>query len=242
MYWSKYAGDSAGPVEADGRARAAPWGRTLARSAGFNLMPQISTQEFERLSLRVHDFLAGVRLHDVWAIDLPRTRAGITLHEFMRARGDAGPFKASTIVRALINFRLFVGRLLGWDREPTATAWESFATRLTSSDRSKSLVPAGTREGPFCVVYRFENEQLLELINRTAHAAALSALVETENAYRFYFGVYVCSVGRFTRIYMGLIDPFRKMVVYPSLLRSVRANWVQTFGPEGSGVARAKGS
>jgi hypothetical protein len=37
---------------------------------------------------------------------------------------------------------------------------------------------AGTQEGLFRVVYRFENEQLLEVINRTAHAAALSALVE----------------------------------------------------------------
>jgi hypothetical protein len=30
-------------------------------------MPQISIQEFERLPLRVHDFLAGVPPHDVWA-------------------------------------------------------------------------------------------------------------------------------------------------------------------------------
>ena len=58
-------------------------------------------------------------------------------------------------------------------------------------------------EGLFRVVYRFENEQLLELINRTAHAAAPSALVETANARRFYFGVYVCSVGRFTPVYMA---------------------------------------
>lgn len=28
----------------------------------------------------------------------------------------------------------------------------------------------------------------------------------------------------------ALIDPFRKLVVYPSLLRSVRASWNQTFG------------
>jgi hypothetical protein len=106
----------------------------------------------------------------------------------------------------------------------------SFAARLTAADRTKSVVPAGTREGPFRVVYRFENEELLELINRTAHAAALSTLVETANAYRFYFGVYVRSVGRFTPIYMALIDPFRKLVVYPSLLRSVRARWSQAFG------------
>jgi hypothetical protein len=192
-------------------------------------MPRISTQEFERLPLRVHAFLAGVPLHDVWAVDLPRTRSGITLDEFMRT-ASTRLFTLSPVVRALLNIRLFVGRLLGWDREPATTAWETFTTRLTNADRSKSLAPTGTREGLFRVVYRFENEQLLELINRTAHAAALSALVETAYDYRFYFGVYVRSVGRFTPVYMALIDPFRKLVVYPSLLRSVRANWNQTFG------------
>jgi hypothetical protein len=192
-------------------------------------MTQISRQEFERLPLRVHAFLAGVPLHDVWAVDLPRTRSDITLDEFLRTASSC-LLTPPPVVRALLNIRLFVGRLLGWDREPAATAWESFATRMTTEDRSRSLAPAGTREGLFRVVYRFENEQLLELINRTAHAAALSALVETANAYRFYFGVYVCSVGRFTPVYMALIDPFRKLVVYPSLLRTVRATWNQTFG------------
>jgi hypothetical protein len=192
-------------------------------------MPQISTQEFERLPLRVHDFLAGVPLHDVWAVDLPRARSGITLDEFLRT-ASACPFTPPPLVRMLLKIRLFVGRLLGWDRESAATACETFATRVTTADRSKSLAPAGTREGLFRVVYRFENEQLLELINRTAHAAALSALVETANAYRFYFGVYVRNVSPFTPIYMALIDPFRKLAVYPSLLRDVRAKWNKTFG------------
>jgi len=209
-------------------------------------MPQISGHEFERLPLRVHDFLAGVPLHDVWAIDLPGTRAGITLDEFLRTasarsrvscdccendRGGKGSLLIrSPAVRTLLNIRFFVGRLLGWDREPATAAWESFATRMTTADRSRSLVPAGTREGLFRVVYRFENEQLLELINRTAQAAALSALVETANTYRFYFGVYVRSVSRFTPVYMALIDPFRKLVVYPSLLRTIRGKWNETFG------------
>ena len=192
-------------------------------------MPRISRQEFERLPLRVHDFLTGVPLHDVWAIDLPRRRSGITLDEFLRGTG-ASPFTPSPVVRALLGTRLFVGRLFGWDREPDGTARETFATRLTTADLSRSLAPAGTREGLFRVVYRFENEQLLELTNRTAHAAALSALVETTNAYRFYFGVYVRRVSRLTPVYMSLIDPFRKLIVYPSLLRSVRTTWNQTFG------------
>ncbi len=162
-------------------------------------MPQISTQEFERLPLRVHDFLAGVPLHDVWAVDLPRARSGITLDEFLRT-ASVCLLTPPPAVRALLNIRLLVGRLLGWDREPAATAWESFAKRLTTDDRSKSLAPAGTREGLFRVVYRF------------------------------YFGVYVRSVSRFTPVYMTLIDPFRKLVVYPSLLRTVRAKWNKTFG------------
>jgi hypothetical protein len=192
-------------------------------------MPQSLTQEFNRQPLRVHDFLAGVRLHDLWAVDLPRTRSGITLDEFLTT-AKMQPFTPSPIVRRLLKLRLSVGRLLDLDRESASTTAESFATRLNPFDRAKSLVPAGTREGLFRVVYRFENEQLLEVINRTVHAAALTALVETATVYRFYFAVYVRNVGRLTPVYMALIDPFRKLVVYPSLLRSVRVSWDQTFG------------
>ncbi len=192
-------------------------------------MPQILTQEFERLPLRVHDFLAGVPLHDVWAVDLPRTRPGITLVEFLRVTG-ARPFRCSAGVRALLNVRFFVGLLLGWDRDSGETVRETFASRLTPADRAKSLVPAGVREGPFRIVYRFENEQLLEVVNRTAHAGALTALIETSGAYRFYLGVYVRKVGRLTPVYMTLIDPFRKLIVYPSLLRSIRKTWSRAFG------------
>ena len=192
-------------------------------------MAQVLPQEFERLPLRVHTFLAGVPLHDIWSVDLPRWRAGLTLDEFFRTASNC-LFTSSRLVRMLLDIRFFVGRFFGWDQEPAATAWQTFATRLTDTDHSRSLAPAGTRDGFFRVVYRFENEQLVELINRTAHAAALSALVETATAYRFYFGVYVHSVSRFTPFYMALIDPFRKLIVYPSLLHSVRTRWNQAFG------------
>jgi Protein of unknown function (DUF2867) len=192
-------------------------------------MPRVSTHEFERLPLRVHDVLAGVPLHDVWAVDLPPMRSGITLHEFLRATAGR-PFEPSPVVRALMGIRLFVGRCLGWDRDPEASPGETFRSRLTAEDLSKSLAPAGTHAGLFRIVYCFENEQLLEVINRTVHAAALSALIETMNGYRFYFSVYVRNVSRLTPIYMALIDPFRTLIVYPSLLRSVRARWNHAFG------------
>jgi Protein of unknown function (DUF2867) len=195
-------------------------------------MPQVSVQEFEQLPLRVHTFLAGVPLHDVWFVDLPRWRAGVTLDDFLRTASNC-LFTPSSLARMLLDIRLSIGRFFVRDREPAATAAKSFATRLTDTDHSKSLAAAGTRDGFFRVVYRFENEQLVELVNRTVHAAALSTLVETPTVYRFYLGVYVRSESRFTPFYMALIDPFRKMIVYPSLLRSVRARWNQAFGADG---------
>ena len=130
----------------------------------------------------------------------------------------------------LLDIRFFVARFFGWDRDPAATLWETFATRLTDADRSNSLAAAGTRDG-FCrVVYRFENERLSELVNRTALAAALTALVETLTAYRYYLAVYVRDVSPFTPFYMAMINPCRRRIVYPSFLRGVRASWNQAFG------------
>ena len=123
-------------------------------------MPQVSIQEFERLPLRVHTFLAGVPLHDVWFVDLSRWRAGVTLDDFLRTANNC-LFTPSPLVRMLLGIRFFVGRFLDWDREPAATAWKTFATRSTDADRSRSLAAAGTRDGFFRVVYRLENEQLV---------------------------------------------------------------------------------
>jgi hypothetical protein len=192
-------------------------------------MPQIAREEFERLPLRVHAFLAGVPLHDVWEVDLPRTRGGITLVEFLRrARGLF--VQLPPAVRGLLSVRFFVGALFGWDQPTPSFFSESFAQRLTDQDRARSLAPAGTPDGLFRIVYRFENEQLDEVVNRTVHAGALSALIEAPAGYRFYFAVYVREVSPFTPLYMAAIDPFRKLIVYPALLRSVSAQWNGTFG------------
>ena len=75
-------------------------------------MPQVSEREFERLPLRAHQFLAGVPLHDVWAIDLPSPRAGITLDEFLRAANER-LFTPTPVVQGLLDLRLLIGRLFG---------------------------------------------------------------------------------------------------------------------------------
>jgi Protein of unknown function (DUF2867) len=190
-------------------------------------MPQISPTEFYALPLRVHAFLAGVPLHDVWAVDLPARREGVTLSEFLSRAPQSRSNRLPPAAHALLRFRLFLGRIFRLEAEPKDASVASFASRLTPEDHSGSSVAPGTPEGLFRVVYRFENEQLLEVHNRTVHAAALSALTKNAAGYRFYFAVYVRPTSRLTPLYMALIDPFRKWIIYPSILKSIRATWDQ---------------
>jgi hypothetical protein len=199
-------------------------------------MPQISPTEFYALPLRVHTFLADVPLHDVWAVDLPTHRDGVTLCEFLRRASrdgfdaaDAEINRLPPVARALIRLRLFLGRIFRLEAEPKDALAASFGSRLTAEDRARSFVVSGTPEGLFRVVYRFENEQLLEIQNRTVHAAALSALAERADSYRFYFAVYVRQSTWITPFYMGLIDPFRKWIIYPAMLKKIRAIWDQNI-------------
>ncbi len=199
-------------------------------------MPQISPTEFYALPLRVHTFLADVPLHDVWAVDLPTHRDGVTLCEFLR-RANQDRFDAADgeinrlppVAHALIRLRLFLGHIFRLEAEPKNALAASFGSRLTTEDRARSFVVSGTPEGLFRVVYRFENEQLLEIQNRTVHAAALSALAKRADSYRFYFAVYVRQSTWITPFYMGLIDPFRKWIIYPAMLNKIRAIWDQNI-------------
>ena len=84
-------------------------------------MPQVSTEEFQRLPLRVHRFLAGVPVQDVWAVDLPHWRSGLTLEDFLPTTSSC-LCTPPPLVRMLLDIRFFVGRFFDWDREPVATA------------------------------------------------------------------------------------------------------------------------
>jgi hypothetical protein len=196
-------------------------------------VPQISAAEFHALPLRVHSFLAGVPLHDVWAVDLPRPPERATLAEFNPLESqDRAIGRLPTPVRSLFRLRFFLGRIFRLEAAPTGDGAVSFADRLTPDDRARTLAEPGTRDGLFRVVYRFENEVLLELHNRTAHAAVVSALADVADGYRFYFAVYVTKTSWITPVYMALIDPFRRWIVYPAILKNVRSNWLRFVSSE----------
>ena len=180
------------------------------------------------MPLRVHTLLADVPLHDVWAVDLPRVRKGVTLDEFYRLLSQHRLIgRLPPTSRALFGLRFFLGRIFRLEDQPKGAGAASFARGLTAEDRARSSLAPGTPDGLFRVVYRFENELLREVHNRTVHAALLTALARTEAGYRFYLAVYVCKGGWITPAYMALIDPFRRWIIYPAMLKNIRARWVE---------------
>jgi hypothetical protein len=121
--------------------------------------------------------------------------------------------------------RFALGRLFDLESAPKRPAAAWFSARLTPEDRARSSAEPGTPAGPFRAVYRFENESMLEVHNRTVDAATVSTLAQTADGYRFYFAVYVANASWLTPLYMALIDPFRRWIVYPSILRNVSSAW-----------------
>jgi hypothetical protein len=130
-------------------------------------------------------------------------------------------------VKFLFALRAWLGRVLGWDQEPPQAPRESFLQRLSPVDRECSLVVPGTPEGPFRVLFVSPREVISEIQNPTVHAFSVLALVESCSGYHLYWAIYVRPVGRITSWYMRLIDPFRRVIIYPAVLRHIRAAWVR---------------
>jgi len=190
---------------------------------------RIDPREFRACPLRVHALLHDVPLEDVWAIRLPGGGAGRTVQD-LRAAMVAGRAAAPAVVQGLFRLRGRIGALFGWDQQRPAWNAESFADRLTPADRAASLTTPGTPDGPFNLLYRFDDEQLSELRNATVHAFASLSIRPTPGGYLAYLGVFVQPVHRFTRLYMTAIAPFRRLVVYPAIIRQMQSAWVERYG------------
>ena len=76
-----------------------------------------------------------------------------------------------------------------------------------------------------------------ELRNATVHAFVSLSIRPTPGGYLAYVGVFVRPVHRFTRLYMAMIAPFRRLVVYPAIIRKMQSAWAARYGGE-SGVER----
>ena len=193
---------------------------------------QADPREYRQLDLRVHSFLSGVELHDVWLAELRGGGPSRTVEDARRCFTPQTATTANAAVRLLFSTRRWVGRLFGWDRDTDRWADESYRHRLGEEDRARSLVAPGTDEGLFKIVYVFPQEALSEVRNATVHAFSCFALRRTTTGYRLYWAIYVKPISPWTATYMRVIDPFRRAIVYPTVIKRIETEWATRFGDE----------
>jgi len=135
-------------------------------------------------------------------------------------------------VRALFGLRSLLGRVFRWDGPVSEPDGWSFRARLTEADRQQSIVEPGTLDGPFSVLYVHPREAVSEIRNATVHAFLVWALEPAPNGYQLFWAIHVLPVSALTRPYLTLIDPFRRWLVYPALLRRIHEGWCRSYADQ----------
>ena len=185
--------------------------------------------QFRRLDLRAHELLADVPLHDVWMVELPGGGPNRTLVDARAFMGGDQLRSLNLVVVALFQLRTTLGRVFRWDASTRTPSDRSYIHRLSDEDRKQSLVAPGSADGPFTVIYARPFEAVNEIRNATVHAFSVFAFEPCAGGYRLFWAIYVAPVGRFTAMYMALIDPFRRVFIYPAILRHVHQSWCAAY-------------
>ena len=174
---------------------------------------------------RIHEIAADFRLEDVWALpvrgeesDFPALVRGV-------AAGDPsqGPWPA----RALWTIRSKVGELLGWDGAEAGLG-ERVPTLRQRLPADLLDAPGPDFDAfPFTSLYMTDDEFAAEIANQTMHGVLhLGWVAEgSGGGYRGQMAIYVRPNGLLGTAYMAAIKPFRHLVVYPQMLRTMERRW-----------------
>lgn len=193
-------------------------------------MLTVKVEEFQKKPLRVHNFLAGIPLRTLSRVELPGGRAGMTLPEINAiVLSDPGDFQVGPLTKVLFWLRTAIGHIFGWDDAQELVESVSYLASLSEEDRTRSLITPGENQGITRVLYCYENEYLGEIINRTVHCFWLMTSEPTERGYTLYMAVYVKKLNWFTPIYMALVSPMLKWIIYPAIDKGIRQRWAEKF-------------
>jgi Protein of unknown function (DUF2867) len=198
---------------------------------------------------RVHEFTGDFELEDVWELPTPGGPDDLARLVDMTAAGrfaDGREYPA--VFRALFWLRWKLGALFGWDEadsgvgERVRSLRERLPADLLEAPRGpdRREAPGRTQvDGPpiFTSVYMTHDEWVSEIANRTVHSLMHIGWVPDESGAGFHaqMAVLVKPNGLLGKAYMAAIKPFRYLIIYPMLMRSIEREWPS--GPRMKGQA-----
>jgi Protein of unknown function (DUF2867) len=173
---------------------------------------------------RVHELTGDFQLEDVWALPTPGGPDDFPRLVQRFASADL-PQGFSLAARTLWAIRWKLGRLLGWD-DPDAGLGSRVPTLRDRMPVDLRDAPSGPDLHRFNSLYLLEDEWAAEIANRTMHGVLhLGWVPDQSGGYRAQMAVLVKPNGLFGTAYMAAIRPFRHLIVYPALLRTIEREW-----------------
>lgn len=177
---------------------------------------------------RIHEFTTDFRLEDVWELATPGGPDDFPLVLDVIRNLDLAGGRGSTATRALIAIRWKLGELFGWDRhdEGLGARVETLRDRLPDDLRATPVDALDADGSPFVPLYVLDDEYAAEIANRTVHGVVhLGWVPDGAGTYHAQMAVLVKPNGLLGRAYLALIRPFRHLLVYPALQRSIARAW-----------------
>ena len=193
---------------------------------------RLSTSVHTDRRWRIHDLMRDFRLEGVWALPTPGVKDDFQrlVHQFASGKRSQGG--SSFVARALWAVRWKLGKVLGWDRQGgVPDQVPTLRDRLPADLRAAPSGPTFTGL-PFKPLYLLDDEFAAEIVNRTVHGVLhLGWIPNGTGGYSGEMAVYVKPNGLLGTVYMAVIKPFRRLIVYPALMREIERRWSATEEP-----------
>ena len=185
-------------------------------------MAQVPKAEHDALPWKVHDLARDYELEDVW-----RLPVDLDLDDSLSDFWDQMQLAIAQLDKVnpaaiLFGVRVALGRLFGWDDGPPGNEALELRRRYSAIDGSQ---PELEEVGEFSLVYKLDDEYLAELENSTVQAALHLGRLTRVDGQGINLAVYAKPKGALGRLYMAAIKPFRRWIVYPTILRAVARQW-----------------
>jgi hypothetical protein len=174
---------------------------------------------------RIHEIAPDFRLEDVW--ELPGRGGAEDFPRLVELITSIDPSQGSNrAARALWALRWKIGEVFGWDEDDASlgSRVDSLGERLPE-DLRRSAKPE-FEALLFSSLYLLDDEFAAEIANGTMHGVMhIGRVPDAAGSFRAQMAVLVKPNGRFGEAYMAAIRPFRRLIVYPAMMRDGRSLW-----------------
>lgn len=207
-------------------------------------LQEINSRSHYSQPWKVHEIAQDFMLLDVWEYPiLADISKGQDFLFFLKMIQKPPPEKVNGHVSIrylaaglLISLRKCLGKILGLDKNintlPIPGCREtSTKERLSAEDRTRSLAlpewgVSDSDQGTWRAVYLYEDEMLSELSIGIVHVLMhLGWVHKSGNLFTARLAVYAKPRGMIGHLYMKLITPFRRAVIYPALMEKTKYAW-----------------